>query len=287
MRNKMLFAALLALAPLPAFAHVTLTQSSAPPGADFTAHFRVGHGCDGSATIALTVAMPLGVSNVRPATQPGWTIATVRDGNRITAVTWKGGPLAADKPGEFAVAILLPASPGALIFPAMQTCEKGMENWSEPPAADGDHLNSPAPVLTVSATPVSAAIPAAPSAPSSLSLSDGWIRLLPGNLPAAGYFTLHNNGRAKVALTGADTPACGMLMLHKSQDTGGMSSMQDVTQVDVPGGGNVSFTPGGYHLMCMDPKPGLKLGASVPVTLSFQGAPPLTARFDVRGAMGK
>jgi hypothetical protein len=124
-------------------------------------------------------------------------------------------------------------------------------------------------------------------APSPLSLKDGWIRLLPGNLPAGGYFILHNSGKATVQLTGADTPACGMLMLHKSEDKGGMSSMQDVAAVDVPGGGDISFSPGGYHLMCMDPKPSLKQGAQVPVTLSFKGAPPLTARFDVRGATGK
>ena len=128
---------------------------------------------------------------------------------------------------------------------------------------------------------------AAMSGPPPVSLSDGWVRLLPGGLPAAGYFTLKNNGKAKLALTGADTPACGMLMLHKSEDKGGMSSMQDVAQVDLPAGGTLKFAPGGYHLMCMDPKPALKLGASVPVTLSFQGAPPLTARFDVRGATGK
>ena len=130
---------------------------------------------------------------------------------------------------------------------------------------------------------------AAPSAaaPSALQVSGGWIRLLPGKLPAAGYFTLKNSGKAKIALTGANTPVCGMLMLHKSSDMGGMSSMQDVENVEVPGGGTVNFTPGGYHLMCMDPKPSLKLGASVPVTLSFQGAPPVTVRFDVRGATGK
>ena len=125
------------------------------------------------------------------------------------------------------------------------------------------------------------------AAPSALQVSGGWIRLLPGKLPAAGYFTLKNSGRAKVALTGANTPVCGMLMLHKSSDTGGMSSMQDVEDVEVPAGGTVTFTPGGYHLMCMDPKPSLKLGASVPVTLSFQGAPPVTVKFDVRGATGK
>lgn len=124
-----------------------------------------------------------------------------------------------------------------------------------------------------------------PAKPSPLALSDGWIRLLPAN--SAGYFTLKNNGTAKVQLTGADTPACGMLMLHKSEDKGGMSSMADVEQVDVPGGGTLRFAPGGYHLMCMGPKPALKLGASVPVTLTFKGAPPLTARFEVRGATGK
>jgi copper(I)-binding protein len=285
MRNEMLAAALLALAPLPAFAHVTLVEPTALPGADYVAHFRVGHGCDGSPTIALTVGMPADVSNVRPQAQAGWTIATVRSGARTSAVTWKGGRIAADKPGEFQVAMKLPANSGMLAFPATQTCEKGTEDWSELPAADGHKLKNPAPLLTVSATAGSS--PAAPAQPSALSLNDGWIRLLPGNLPAAGYFTLRNNGKARVALTGADTPACGMLMLHKSQDTGGMSSMQDVEKVDVPGGGSVSFSPGGYHLMCMDPRPALKLGASVPVTLSFQGAPPLTARFDVRGATGK
>jgi copper(I)-binding protein len=126
---------------------------------------------------------------------------------------------------------------------------------------------------------------AQPAKPAPLAVSDAWIRLLPGN--SAGYFTLRNNGTAKVQLTGADTPACGMLMLHKSEEKGGMSSMQDVQSVDVPAGGSVSFSPGSYHLMCMDAKPSLKLGASVPVTFSFKGAPPLTARFDVRSATGK
>ena len=110
---------------------------------------------------------------------------------------------------------------------------------------------------------------------------------MPAGIPSGGYFTLHNNGAKDAVLTGAATPACGSLMLHQSEMTGGMSSMHHVDEVDVPAGGSVAFAPGGYHLMCMDPRPALKLGASVPVTLSFQGAPPLTAQFDVRGATGK
>jgi len=78
-----------------------------------------------------------------------------------------------------------------------------------------------------------------------------------------------------------------MLMLHKSDDKGGMSSMSDVAEVPVPAGGSVSFTPGSYHLMCMDTKPSLKPGASVPVTLHFKSGEKLTVSFAVRNAAGK
>ncbi len=287
MRNKFLLAfTLMSLTSGAAFAHVTLGEPTALPGAQYVAHFHVGHGCSGSPTTAISVALPRDVSNVQAKAAEGWSIATVRAGGRISAITWKGGKLASDAKGEFVMTMNLPRKAATLAFPVFQACEKGSENWSELPAADGHHLDKPAPVLTVSATQATPAAPAA--APNTtLTLSDGWIRLLPGSTPAGGYFTLQNHGATKVTLTGADSPACGGLMLHKSDDKGGMSSMQDVKQVDVPAGGSLSFAPGGYHLMCMDPRPVLRRGASVPVTLSFQGMPPLTAQFAVRGANGK
>jgi copper(I)-binding protein len=66
-----------------------------------------------------------------------------------------------------------------------------------------------------------------------------------------------------------------------------MSTMHDVTGVDVAPGGKISFAPGGYHLMCMDAKPTIKPGAKVPVTLIFKSGEKLTADFAVRGAAGK
>jgi hypothetical protein len=128
---------------------------------------------------------------------------------------------------------------------------------------------------------------AADSAPAGISVRDGWIRALPAAVPSGGYFTLENKSGKAVTLAGASSPACGMLMLHKSDDKGGMSSMSDVTEVPVPAGGAVSFTPGGYHLMCMNTKPSLKPGASVPVTLAFKGGETLTVAFAVRNAAGK
>ena len=118
-------------------------------------------------------------------------------------------------------------------------------------------------------------------------LQNAWFRALPAGLPAGGYFTLRNNGAQRVVLTGAQSAACGMLMLHQSSNSGGTSSMAHVTSVDVPAGGSVAFAPNGYHLMCAEPKPEMKPGASVAVTLLFQSGEKLTANFAVRNAAGR
>ena len=119
-----------------------------------------------------------------------------------------------------------------------------------------------------------------------LVVKDGWFRTLPGNLPAGGYFSLHNGSTAVATLTGAESPACGMLMLHKSENQGGANRMVDVASVPVPVGGDVTFAPGGYHLMCMGTKPEMKPGATVPVTLDFADGSKVKADFAVKNARG-
>jgi copper(I)-binding protein len=120
-----------------------------------------------------------------------------------------------------------------------------------------------------------------------IAVSDAWIRALPRAVPSGGYFTLHNGGTTTLTLTGAQSPACGMLMLHKSESHGGMGSMQSVAAVEVPAGGTLKFAPGGYHLMCMEAKAAIAPGNHVPVTLLFQGGGHVTAQFAVRNASGK
>jgi len=120
-----------------------------------------------------------------------------------------------------------------------------------------------------------------------ITITGGWIRALPAGLPAAGYFTLRNSGDKTVLLTGAASPGCAMLMLHKSDDRSGMMKMEDVTSVEAAPGATVKFTPGSYHLMCMGPKPAIKPGGRVPVTLSFADGTSLTADFAVRNANGE
>jgi copper(I)-binding protein len=130
-----------------------------------------------------------------------------------------------------------------------------------------------------------AATAAASAAP--FEVTDAWFRSLPGKLPAGGYFTATNTTRREVSITGASSDACGMLMIHQSSNKGGMSGMDMVEMVKVPPGGSIAFAPGGYHLMCTDPRPAMKIGAKVPVLLNLSDGSAVAVAFTVRGATGK
>jgi copper(I)-binding protein len=117
-----------------------------------------------------------------------------------------------------------------------------------------------------------------------VTVKNPWIRYLLPNIPAGGYMVLQNSGDGDAVLTSASSPDCGSLMLHKSQDNSGMATMMGVQSVTVPAKGKVSFTQGGYHLMCMQPK--MQVGQRVPVTLNFQGGFSVLLTMPVYGASG-
>lgn len=125
-------------------------------------------------------------------------------------------------------------------------------------------------------------IPGVALAAPPLTVSKPWMRYLLPSIPAAGYMVLSNPGDVDVVVTGARSPACGMLMLHESQDNSGMAMMMDVPNITVPAHGSVTFAPGGYHLMCMNPV--MKIGDAVPVVLHLQGGGSVDAILPVYGA---
>jgi len=127
-------------------------------------------------------------------------------------------------------------------------------------------------------------LPGLAAAQQTVTIEKPWMRYLLPNIPAAGYMTLQNTGSAPVVLTGGSSPACGMLMLHKSEDDSGMAMMMDVPNITIPPHTSQTFAPGGYHLMCMQPK--MKIGDSVPVTLNFQNGASVSASLPVYGAQG-
>ena len=116
-------------------------------------------------------------------------------------------------------------------------------------------------------------------------VSGGWIRALPGNVPAGGYVTIINPSAKAIALTGASSGACGSVMLHMTHTMNGMSHMMEMSSIVVPANGKVDLKPGGYHLMCMQPK-NLMPGMTVSITLTFSDGTTLNVPFAVRNAQG-
>jgi uncharacterized protein YcnI len=147
MRKLILLAAL--LAPLPAAAHVVAAPGEAKAGSYSAIAFRVGHACAaGDTTLKLRVEIPDGVASARPQPKTGWTIDVEKDGDRATAVTWTGR-LPDDQFDDFALLMKLPAQAGALVFPVIQSCEKGESQWTEIPDPErpGEKLTRPAPTV--------------------------------------------------------------------------------------------------------------------------------------------
>jgi periplasmic copper chaperone A len=120
-----------------------------------------------------------------------------------------------------------------------------------------------------------------------LTVSKAWMRTIIPERPAAGYFTLTNDGDKAQDLTGASSPACGMVMLHESIKENAVEKMRPVDHVPVAAHGSVAFAPGGYHLMCMQPTSDVKPGKTVSVTLEFKDGTRITSDFPVRNALGK
>lgn len=122
------------------------------------------------------------------------------------------------------------------------------------------------------------------ASPSGLRVTHPWFRYLLPQVPAGGFMVLKNDTAAPIILTGTQSPACGMAMLHESVNKSGMDMMTAIKSVTVPAHGIFRFAPGGYHVMCMKPK--MAVGKPVPVTLSFQNHPPMTVFFMVEGPNG-
>lgn len=126
-------------------------------------------------------------------------------------------------------------------------------------------------------------VPAVAAQTAPVTVTQGWFRAMPAELPSGGYFALRNDGSKSLTLSGITTPVCGMVMMHRSID----GRMDSVATLAVPAGETVRFAPGGYHLMCMGAKAGLRPGGKAPVTLHFTDGSTTTVPFDIRNAAGK
>jgi copper(I)-binding protein len=118
--------------------------------------------------------------------------------------------------------------------------------------------------------------------PSTIVVDGGWVRWLPGDLPAAAYLTLVNKGDKPVTLLGMSSPDYGMAMLHQTTNDGSTSKMVMVDKLAIPAHGKVRFSPGNYHVMLEQPKRPLKPGDRIELQLKFSDGETVAAPLPVK-----
>jgi uncharacterized protein YcnI len=158
---------LLLVATGTASAHVSVSASDSAAGAYSILTFSVPHGCEGSPTTKVSIQIPEEVNAVTPTRTANWQVdktiealdepITDSHGNQITervgeVVYTADTPLPDGYRDAFELSLQLPDAAGeTLVFPVVQTCEKGETAWTQVPE-DGqseDDLEAPAPSIEV------------------------------------------------------------------------------------------------------------------------------------------
>lgn len=279
------------LASSPAVAHVTLEVREAKAGAPYKATLRVPHGCDGTATLKVKAQIPEGVIAVKPMPKAGWQVDTVRGAYAKTYPYYHGaklsegvkeiawtGKLADEHFDEFVFSGFLAADlpAGRIYFQVTQECEKGDMRWSEIPAAgqDSHALKAPAPALVILAQHAAPSAAAQSFKAGALTIEAPWIRATPGGARiAGGYMKITNAGKDADRLVGGTFPVAGRFEVHEMSMDGGVMKMRELAKgLEIKPGESVELKPGGYHVMFMDLKRGLKEGETYKGTLVFEKA---------------
>ena len=168
-----------------AAAHAALVEPSAVAGSYHKASVRIGHGCEGSPTVAVRVFVPAGLEGAKPQPKPDWDVSLRKvalerpytsHGKTVTEdvaeIEWRVRDRARALPDgqfdEFAFFGRLPDRPGLAWVRVLQTCEQGQLDWAERPAegASTRGLKAPAALLRLLPPPSEpVALPAPVPAP--------------------------------------------------------------------------------------------------------------------------
>jgi copper(I)-binding protein len=104
-----------------------------------------------------------------------------------------------------------------------------------------------------------------------VTVAGAWARVvMQGQASSAAYMTF--TAREPLTLTGALSPAAGIIEIHQMKMEGDVMKMRAVDTLDLVPGKAVELKPGGYHFMLMDLKAAFRAGTQVPLTLQFRDA---------------
>ena len=116
-----------------------------------------------------------------------------------------------------------------------------------------------------------------------IQIQDPWVQAAPPNVKVlAAYLEIKNNGEKPRILTNVASPAFNEIGIHRSVMHENMAHMEHMKELTIPPRASVVLKPGGLHFMLMDAKKPLRVGDSVPMTLTFKNGDKVAVAATVR-----
>lgn len=108
----------------------------------------------------------------------------------------------------------------------------------------------------------------------SIRITKPWARATPeGAKVGGGFMTITNTGKETDRLIGGSALVSGKFEVHEMAMENNVMKMRAVAGgIEIKPGQSVMLKPGGYHVMFMDLKQGLKSGEKIKGTLVFEKA---------------
>jgi copper(I)-binding protein len=103
-----------------------------------------------------------------------------------------------------------------------------------------------------------------------VTIADPWVRGTVGGMRATGAF-MQINSKTDVKLVAAASPVARTVEVHEMAVVDNVMRMRAVQAIAVEAGKPVMLEPGGYHVMLIGLEQPLAPGATVPITLTFEG----------------
>ncbi|HYG48206.1 MAG TPA: copper chaperone PCu(A)C [Allosphingosinicella sp.] len=118
-------------------------------------------------------------------------------------------------------------------------------------------------------------------------VSDVWVRLPAVKTRPGGAFFRMEAGSEGTRLVGVSSPSVRWIELHETEMKGGTAKMKQRKDIEFPSRGELVFEPGGRHAMLFGINARVKPGDRIPLTFSFNVAPPITVEAPVVAAGDK
>jgi copper(I)-binding protein len=104
-----------------------------------------------------------------------------------------------------------------------------------------------------------------------IEVHDPWARMALKHENTAIYLIIHNHSDSLDEIIGASSEIADLVEIHKTEeDANGMMQMNLQSSVPLPVNAEISFQPGGLHIMLTGLKQDLKVGDTISITLHFK-----------------